>query len=73
MILDRKLWLRKIPMGRILGAQTNSAWTMVKIGVSSLVFVKNNKNKNNSDGKTSLKRQISPETTTDTQDGGKFY
>ena len=60
-------------MGRILGAQTNSAWTMVKIGVSSLVFVKNNKNKNNSDGKTSLKRQISPETTTDTQDGGKFY
>ena len=59
--------------GEVLGAQTNSAWTMVKIGVSNLVFVKNNKNKNNSDGKTSLKRQISPETTTGTQNGGKFY
>ena len=68
MILDRKLWLRKIPMGRILGAQTNN-WKLECPALSSSY----NKNNNNSDGKTSLKRQRSPETTTDTQDVGKFY
>ena len=31
------------------------------------------KDMNNSDGKISLKRQKSPETTTETQDMGKFY
>ena len=29
--------------------------------------------RNNNDGKASLKRQISPETTTDTQDVSKFF
>ena len=31
------------------------------------------KDMNNSDGKITLKRQKSPETTTETQDMGKFY
>ena len=39
MILDRKIWLRKTPIGRIFGTQTTSAWTMVEIGVCSLDFV----------------------------------
>ena len=38
-ILDRKVWLRKMPIGRIFGAQTTSAWTTVEIGVCSLDFV----------------------------------
>ena len=36
MIIDRKIWLRKMPIGRIFGAQTTSAWTAVEIGVCSL-------------------------------------
>ena len=39
MILDRKVWLRKMQIGRISGAQTTSAWTTVEIRVSSLDFV----------------------------------
>ena len=39
MILDRKIWLRKMPIGRIFGAQTTSAWTTIEIGVCSLDFV----------------------------------
>ena len=39
MILDRKIWLRKMPIGRIFGAQTTSACTTVEIGVCSLDFV----------------------------------
>ena len=39
MILDRKIWLRKMPIVRIVGAQTTSAWTTVEIGVCSLDFV----------------------------------
>ena len=36
---DRKVWLRKMPIGRIFGAQTTSAWTTVETGVCSLDFV----------------------------------
>ena len=39
MILDRKVWLRKMLIGRIFGAQTITAWTVVVIGVCSLDFV----------------------------------
>ena len=39
MILNRKVWLRKMPIGRIFGAQTTSAWTTVEIEVCSLDFV----------------------------------
>ena len=69
---DRKVWLRKMPIGRIFGAQTTctSARTTVETGVCSLDFVFC---KNDSEGKASLKRQKSPETTTDTQDVSKFY
>ena len=38
-ILDRKVWLRKMLIGRNLGVQTTSAWTTVEIGVCSLDFV----------------------------------
>ena len=38
-ILDRKLWLRKKPIGRIFRAQTTSAWSTVEIRVCSLDFV----------------------------------
>ena len=69
---DRKVWLRKMPIGRIFGAQTTctSARTTVETGVCSLDFVFC---RNDSEGKASLKRQKSPETTTDTQDVSKFY
>ena len=69
MILDRRVCLRKMPNGRIYGVQAASAWTTVEIGVCSLDFVIIN----NSDGKTSLNRPKSPETTTDTEDVSKFY
>ena len=39
MISDRKLWLRKMPIGTIFGAQATFAWIAVEIGVYSLVFV----------------------------------
>ena len=39
MILDHKIWLRKMPIGRIVGAQTTSAWTTVEIGMCSHDFV----------------------------------
>ena len=59
-----------MPIGRIFGAHTTSAWTTVEIGVCSLT---SSFDRNNSDGKTSLKRQKSLETTTETQDASKFY
>ena len=59
-----------MPIGRIFGAHTTSAWTTVEIGVCSLT---SSFDRNNSDGKASLKRQKSLETTTDTQDASKFY
>ena len=37
--LDRQLWLRKIPIGRIFEAQTTSAWTKVEIVECSPDFV----------------------------------
>ena len=36
MILDRKVWPRKMPIGRIFGAQTTTARTTVEIGVCGL-------------------------------------
>ena len=39
MILDRKLWLRKMPIGRIFRVQTTTAWSTVEIRACSLDFV----------------------------------
>ena len=71
MILDRKVWLRKMPIGRIFGAQTTSAWTAKS--KSECAALTSSFDRNNSDGKARLKRQKSPETTTDTQDVSNFY
>ena len=59
-----------MPIGSIFGAQTTSAWTASKSECEALT---SSFDKDNSDGKASLKRQKSPETTTDTQGMSKFY
>ena len=43
-ILDRKVWLRKMLIGRNFGVQTTSAWTTVEIGGAALTssFDRNN-------------------------------
>ena len=72
MILDCKVWLRKMPIGGVFGAQTTSRGQRSKSEcvalTSSFDF-----DRKKSDGKENLKRQKSPETTTDTQDVSKFY
>ena len=58
-----------MPIGRIFEAQTISAWIKVEIGVCSLDFVFDR----NNNGRTSLKRQKSPEITADLHDVNKFH
>ena len=71
LILDRRLWVKKLPIGWIFWAQTAFAWTTIEIVVRSLDPVL--WQEYNSDGKAGPKRQRSPETTTDTQGVSKLY
>ena len=59
-----------MPIGRIFGAQTTPRRQRSKSECAALTL---SFDRNNSDGKASLKRQKSPEITTDTQDVSKFY
>ena len=59
-----------MPIGRIFGAQTTPRRQRSKSECAALTL---SFDRNNSDGKASLKRQKSPEITTDTQDVIKFY
>ena len=59
-----------MPIGSIFGAQTTFACTTVEIECAALT---SSFDRNNSDGKASLKRKKSPENTTDTQDVSKCY
>ena len=70
MILDCKVRPKKMPIGRIFGAQTTSRGQRSKSECAALT---SSFDRNNNDGKTSLKRQKSPETTMDTPDVSKFY
>ena len=70
MILDRKIWLRKCRSG---GFSVRKPPPRGQRSKSECAALTSFFNKNNSDGKASLKQQKSPETTTDTQDASKCY
>ena len=70
MILDCKVRPRKMRIGRIFGAQTTSRGQRSKSECAALT---SSFDRNNSDGKVSLKQQKTPETTTDKQDASKCY
>ena len=70
MILDRKIWLRKCRSG---GFSVRKPPPRGQRSKSECAALTSSFDKNNSDGKASLKQQKSPETTTDTQDVSKCY
>ena len=70
MILDRKIWLRKCRSG---GFSVRKPPPRGQRSKSECAALTSSFDRNNSDGKARLKRQKSPETTTDTQGMRKFY
>ena len=70
MILDRKIWLRKCRSG---GFSVRKPPPRGQRSKSECAALTSSFDRNNSDGKASLKQQKSPETTTDTQDASKCY
>ena len=70
MILDRKIWLRKCRSG---GFSVRKPPPRGQRSKSECAALTSSFDRNNSDGKASLKQQKSPETTTDTQDVSKCY
>ena len=68
MILDRKIWLE-----REGGLSMRKPPPHGQRSTSEFTALTSSFDRNNSDGKVSLKQQKTPETTTDTQDASKCY
>ena len=70
MILDRKIWLRKCRSG---GFSVRKSPPRGQRSKSECAAATSSIGGNNGDGKASLKRKKSPETTTETHDVGRCY